>query len=108
METLKKMRKKVSSSRKKPAQKSFSHGRDSNPRPSAWQTSKTILINLYAKWQQKLQVWQTSKTILINLYAKWHQNLQVWQLVDAAYKAYEICHLAGPKKRKKVTAKSAD
>ena len=31
--------------------KIFGHGRDSNPRPSAWQTSKTILINLYAKWQ---------------------------------------------------------
>ena len=36
--------------RKKAAQKMFGHGRDSNPRPSTWQTSKTILINLYAKW----------------------------------------------------------
>ena len=48
---LKNLQKKVSLSRKKPAQKNFGHGRDSNPRPSAWQTSKTILINLYAKWQ---------------------------------------------------------
>ena len=36
---------------KKPAQKKFDQGRDSNPRPSAWQTSKS-LINLYAKCQQ--------------------------------------------------------
>ena len=49
--TFKKFAKKVSPSRKKPAQKIFGHGRDSNPRPSAWQTSKTILTNLYAKWQ---------------------------------------------------------
>ena len=42
LETLKKMRKKVSQSRKKPKQKIFGHGWDSNPRPSAWQTSKTI------------------------------------------------------------------
>ena len=47
---LKNLQKKVSQSRK-PAQKIFSHGRDSNSRPSAWQTSKTILINLCAKWQ---------------------------------------------------------
>ena len=76
---------KVSSSQKKPAQKSFGHGRDSNPHPSAWQTSKTILINLYAKRQQKLQM---------------------WQLVDAAYKAYEICHFVGPKKKKKSLRKA--
>ena len=31
--------------------KKFDQGRDSNPRPSAWQTSKS-LINLYAKCQQ--------------------------------------------------------
>ena len=31
--------------------KNFDQGRDSNPRPSAWQTSKTILINHYAKRQ---------------------------------------------------------
>ena len=31
--------------------KNFGQGRDSNPRPSAWQTSK-ILINLYAKCQK--------------------------------------------------------
>ena len=31
--------------------KKFRQGLDSNSRPSAWQTSKTILINLYAKWQ---------------------------------------------------------
>ena len=74
---LKNLRKKVSKP-KKPAQKIFGHGRDSNPRPSAWQTSKTILINLYAKWQK----------------------LQVWQLVDAAYKAYEICQFVGLKKEK--------
>ena len=37
--------------KKKPAQKKFDQGRDSNPRPSAWQTSKS-LINLYAKCQQ--------------------------------------------------------
>ena len=36
---------------KKPAQKKTYQGRDSNPRPSAWQTSKS-LINLYAKCQQ--------------------------------------------------------
>ena len=40
LETLK-LAKKVSQSRK-PAQKSFGHGRDSNPRPSAWQTSKKL------------------------------------------------------------------
>ena len=48
---IKKIAKKVSQSRKKPAQKKFDQGRDSNPRPSAWQTSKR-LINLYAKCQQ--------------------------------------------------------
>ena len=31
--------------------KKFGQGGDANLRPSAWQTSKTILINLYAKWQ---------------------------------------------------------
>ena len=31
--------------------KKFDQGRDSNPRPSAWQTSKS-LINLFAKCQQ--------------------------------------------------------
>ena len=50
LETLKKFAKKVSQSRKQPAQKN-DQGRDSNPRPSAWQTSKS-LINLYAKCQQ--------------------------------------------------------
>ena len=71
LKTFEKVAKKSLTKPKKPAQKIFGDGRDSNPRPSAWQTSKTILINFYAKWQQKLQV---------------------WQLVDAAYKAYEICH----------------
>ena len=33
---------KVSQSQIKPAQKMFGHGRDSNPRPSAWQTSKIL------------------------------------------------------------------
>ena len=40
LETLKKFAKKVSQCRKKPAQKIFGDGRYSNPRPSAWQTSK--------------------------------------------------------------------
>ena len=53
---------------KKTAQKIFGHGRDSNPRPSAWQTSKTILINFYAKWQYKLQVSQ-----LVD-----HENCKKW------------------------------
>ena len=48
---IKKICEKVSQSRKKPAHKNFGQGRDSNPRSSAWQTSKIILINLYAKWQ---------------------------------------------------------
>ena len=47
----KKLRKKSHKAEKKPAQKNFYQGRDSNPRPSAWQTSKS-LINLYAKCQQ--------------------------------------------------------
>ena len=37
---LKNLRKKVSQTRKKPGQKFFSQGRDSNPRSSAGQTSK--------------------------------------------------------------------
>ena len=36
---------------KKTCTKKFNQGRDSNPRPSAWQTSKS-LINLYAKRQE--------------------------------------------------------
>ena len=51
LETFKKIAKKSLTKPKKPAQKIFGHGRDSKPRPSAWQTSKTILIKLYAKWQ---------------------------------------------------------
>ena len=43
---LKNLRKKVSKT-KKPAQKNFGQERDSNPRPSTWQTSKNR--NLYAK-----------------------------------------------------------
>ena len=54
LETLKKFakksKKKVSPSRKN-LRKIFGHGWDSSSRPSAWQTSKTIPINLYAKWQ---------------------------------------------------------
>ena len=42
VEALKKLQKNVSQCRKKSAQKiNFGHGRDSNPRPSARQTSKT-------------------------------------------------------------------
>ena len=74
METFKKFRKMSHQAKKNLHKTIFGHGWDSNIRPSAWQTSKTILINLYAKWQQKLQV---------------------WQLVDAAYKAFEICHFVG-------------
>ena len=48
---IKKICEKKSHKAEKPAQTNFGHGRDSNPRPSAWQTSKTILINLYANWQ---------------------------------------------------------
>ena len=36
----KKLRKKSHQAEKKHAQKIFGHGRDLNPRPSAWQTSK--------------------------------------------------------------------
>ena len=43
------LRKKVSQSLNN-MQNNFGQGRDSNRRPLAWQTSKT-LINLYAKWQ---------------------------------------------------------
>ena len=50
LETLKKLRKK-SHKAEKTCTKKFDQGRDSNPRPSAWQTSKS-LINLYAKCQQ--------------------------------------------------------
>ena len=50
LETLKKLREKVSQSRNN-MHKKIDQGRDSNRRPSAWQTSKTILINLYAKCQ---------------------------------------------------------
>ena len=39
---IKKLRKKVSQSRKKSTQKKFGRGRDSNPCPSAWQTSKSV------------------------------------------------------------------
>ena len=84
--------KKVSESRKI-CTKNFGQRGDANPRPSAWQTSKAILINLYAKWQWKLQV---------------------RQLVDAAYKAYEICQFVGLKKKKshyyslRFSSKSAD
>ena len=45
-ETLKKLRKKVSQSRKKSTQKKIGQGRDSNPCPSTWQTSKSR--NLFA------------------------------------------------------------
>ena len=48
LESLKKLRKK-SHRAEKPAQKTFGQGRDSNPRPSAWQTLKRR--NLYAKCQ---------------------------------------------------------
>ena len=40
LETLKKIAKKVSQSRNNLHKKYFGQGRDSNPRPSAWQTSK--------------------------------------------------------------------
>ena len=50
LETLKTFAKKSLTMSKKPAQKIFGHGRDSNLRPSAWQTSKN-LIKLYAKCQ---------------------------------------------------------
>ena len=40
LETFKKIAKKVSQSRNNNAQKNFGQRRDSNPRPSAWQTSK--------------------------------------------------------------------
>ena len=43
--------KKSHKAEKKTCTKKFDQGRDSNPRPSAWQTSKS-LINLYAKCQQ--------------------------------------------------------
>ena len=39
LETLKNLRKSLTKP-KKPAQKIFGQGRDSNPRPSAWQTKK--------------------------------------------------------------------
>ena len=39
-ETLKKIAKKIVSQRNELHEKMFGHGRDSNPRPSAWQTSK--------------------------------------------------------------------
>ena len=58
--------------RKKPAQKIFGHGRDSNP--------SFCLADL--------------KKILIEIYA---QLALVWQL---AYKAYKICHFVGLRKRK--------
>ena len=48
---IKKFAKKSLTKPKKPAQKIFGHGRDSNLRPFAWQTSKTIRINLYGKRQ---------------------------------------------------------
>ena len=51
LETLKKFAKKSLTKPKKTGTKKFDQGRDSNPRPSAWQTSKS-LINLYAKCQQ--------------------------------------------------------
>ena len=40
LEILKKFAKKSLTMPKKPGTKIFGHGRDSNPRPSAWQTSK--------------------------------------------------------------------
>ena len=40
LETLKKFANKKYHKAEKPAQKNFGQGRDSNPRPSAWQTSK--------------------------------------------------------------------
>ena len=44
-ETLKKLRKKVSLSRKKSTQKKFGQGRDSNSCPSAWQTTKSFNLD---------------------------------------------------------------
>ena len=41
--------KKSHKAEKQIAQNNFGQGRDSNPCPSAWQTSKSR--NLYAKWQ---------------------------------------------------------
>ena len=76
---VKKICEKKSHKAKKLHKKIYGHVRVSNPRPSVRQISKTILINLYAKWQKKLQV---------------------WQLVDAAYKAYEISHFVGLKEKK--------
>ena len=49
--TLKEFAKKKSHKAEITYTKNFGQGRDSNPRPSAWQTSK-ILINLYAKCQK--------------------------------------------------------
>ena len=48
---IKKNLRKKSHKAEKTCKKKFDQGRDSNPRPSAWQTSKS-LINLYAKCQQ--------------------------------------------------------
>ena len=51
LETFKNSRKKSHQAEKNLRKEIFGHGRDSNLRLSAWQTSKTILVNLYAKWQ---------------------------------------------------------
>ena len=42
LETFNKFAKKILTKPKHPAQKNFGHVPDSNPRPSAWQTSKTV------------------------------------------------------------------
>ena len=60
LETLKKICKKKSHKTEKPAQKVFGQGRDSNPFPSAWQTSKN---------PQKLEA---------------EEATLVWQLVEAS------------------------
>ena len=45
-------------------QKDIGHGRDSNPRPSVWKTSK-ILINLYAQLTLVFQLVEKTYEVLL-------------------------------------------